>query len=186
MPAWTVGWQPWRLMSIVYVQRSLSSGTTTHISLCRPSSSLLQSEHLQAERYSGLYGYSIHCLVLKAHVGRSVWMKLFYKGVQCSELPGWFLLLPEKDPLEFKSQKPLIVWPCLNCVVNSNVLKSNFFSLLPEHQTYILFFSCWIASTVNTFRSYRIHPFFIFGNYVIPSPQEIIACTSNICLTQLK
>lgn len=46
-------------MSIVYVQRSLSSGTTAHISLCRPSSSVMQREHLQAERYSDLYGHSL-------------------------------------------------------------------------------------------------------------------------------
>lgn len=167
MPAWAVGWQPRRLMSIVYVQRSLSSGTTAHISLCRPSSPLMQREHLQAETYSGLYGQSL------PGIEGTCWQDCvdedFCKGIQCSELLGWFLLLPDKYPFEFKSQKPLIIWPCLYREVNSNVLKSNFFSFVAECKTYILLLSCWITSIANTFRSYRKTTFFIFGSYAIPS-----------------
>lgn len=124
---------------------------------------LWRRENTSRQRHT-LVSMASHCLALKAHVGRIVWMKLFCKRIQCSELLGWFLLLPEKYPFEFKSQNLMIIWPCLYCEVNSNVLKSNLFSLVPECKAYILLLSCWITSIANTFRSFlqKIHLFHLW------------------------
>ena len=57
VPVWFVDWQPWRLMFML--RKRLSTGTTSNISLCSPSSPLMWRDHLEAERYCGLYGHSL-------------------------------------------------------------------------------------------------------------------------------
>ena len=158
-------------MSLVYAQKRLSTGTTANISLYSPSSPLMWRDHLHAERYSGLYGHSLAGIegTLAGLCEWSFFAKEF--NIQGCQAGSFWLLI--NTLLNSKAKKNGNVTLSLLRRVNSNVFNSKF-GLVPEYQTYILLVYCWTTSIANTSRSYRISTFFIFGNYVIPTSQEIL------------